>query len=215
MMPFRLAPPVVAFALLVGGCAAPQSPDKNHLAQYDLGAVGLAPSSAAARPAGAAFLPLLKIVAVAAPPALDSVQMTYRLVYADPRQVRDFAGSRWTARPAQLLTARLRDVLSRQARILDGGDPDRSAPLLKVVLLDFSQRFDAPGEGRGVVVVRASLLVDGHLRAQRDFGATVPSPTADAAGGATAVAAAADAVVGDIGAWLDASRLQSQPQPER
>ncbi|MGI4982860.1 MAG: ABC-type transport auxiliary lipoprotein family protein [Janthinobacterium lividum] len=159
----------------------------------------LSPSSPGAVP-----LPLLKIVAVTAPTALDSDRMIYRLVYADPRQARRYAGSRWTATPAQLLTERLRNVLARQARILDGGDPERGAPLLKVVLLDFSQRFDAPGAGQGVVTVRASLLRDGHLLAQRDFAAAVPGATADAAGGATAMAAAADAVVRDIGVWLGA-----------
>ncbi|MGI4860126.1 MAG: ABC-type transport auxiliary lipoprotein family protein [Janthinobacterium lividum] len=214
MMPSRLAlsGATLALALLLTGCAAPKPVAKERLVQYDLGPADVAPVPGAppgGSVAGAPRLPPLKIVAVTAPTALDSDRMLYRLVYADPRQARRYAGSRWTATPAQLLTERLRDVLSRQAQILDGGDPERGAPLLKVALLDFSQRFDVPGAGRGVVVVRASLLRDGHLLAQRDFGATVPSPTADAAGGATAIAAAADAVVHEIGAWLDAGNAQA------
>lgn len=205
MMSSRLVLSVVplALALLFGGCAAPKPPAQDRLVQYDLGPADVATSPDVPSP-GAVPLPLLKIVAVTAPTALDSDRMIYRLVYADPRQARRYAGSRWTATPAQLLTERLRNVLARQARILDGGDPERGAPLLKVVLLDFSQRFDAPGAGQGVVAVRASLLRDGHLLAQRDFAAAVPGATADAAGGATAVAAAADAVVRDIGVWLGA-----------
>ncbi|MCY0389085.1 ABC-type transport auxiliary lipoprotein family protein [Robbsia sp. Bb-Pol-6] len=233
MMSSRLAPSALVLALLLAGCATPKPPATDRLAQYDLGPVDVAPvpdtppdtppdrragsagpfARPAAPSAGADPLPPLKIVAVTAPSALDSDQMIYRLVYADPRQARRYAGSRWSATPAQLLTDRLRNVLSRQARILDGGDPERGAPMLKVALLDFSQRFDAPGAGRGVVAVRASLLRDGQVLAQRDFGATAPSATADAAGGAAAIAAAADAVARDIGAWLGAWRAPSPPMP--
>lgn len=194
----RLA--VILAGAALAGCAI-QPAQTSRVVRYDLGAPASESLAATAPTRSAAALPLVKVLQVTAPTALDSDQIRYRLSYADPLESRSYGGSRWTATPAQLLTDRLRGALASHARLLDGGDPEH-APLLKVELIDFSQHFDAPGESRGVVVVRASLKVEGRLLAQRDFGAAVPGGSADAAGGATALARAADQVVGDVGNWV-------------
>jgi cholesterol transport system auxiliary component len=140
------------------------------------------------------------VQAVSASPALDSDDIAYRLAYANPNQARRYSGSEWTATPAQLMTDRLRGKLAQTAQLLEAGDPEDTT-LLKVELLDFSQRFDAPGRGQGVVSIRATLKTRTHLIAQRDFTASVPSPTANAEGGASAIAQAADAVLDNLTTW--------------
>lgn len=147
-------------------------------------------------------IPMLKVMAVTGPASLDSDQIPYRLTYADPHEAYSYVHSRWTAPPAQLLTERLRAGFSPRIRVLDGGDPD-PVPMLKVELLDFAQRFDAPRQGVGVVAIRASYKVNGRLAAQREFSAAVPCRTADAAGGAAAIAAASDEVLDQLGVWIE------------
>lgn len=182
--------------LFVGGCAQAPSP-RHQIQHYDLGPPQTAGLSANVQPSPSL---VLKVLAVSASAALDSDDIAYRLVYANPNQARHYSGSEWTATPAQLMTERLRGKLAQTSHLLEGGDPE-DAPLLKVELLDFSQRFDAPGHGQGVVSIRATLKTRTRLIAQRDFTASVPSATANAEGGATAIAQAADAVLDNLSAW--------------
>lgn len=198
-----------ALVSAMAGCAvAPATP--AQAVRYDLGvepsstlsaSSSLPPPVSGAGQNAALAPPLLKVVAVTAPSALDNDRIHYRLAYANALESRSYGASRWTATPAQMMTDRLRSALTTKFRVLDGGDSER-APLLKVELIDFSQRFNAPGESQGVVTVRASLKSGGKLLAQREFGASVPSTRADAEGGATAIAAATDHVMADILAWL-------------
>ncbi len=74
--------------------------------------------------------------------------------------------------------------------------------LLRVELEEFSQVFDSPQASRGVAHARATLVRGGRaLAAQKNFVVEKPAPGADAAGGAQALAAAADQLVGEILAW--------------
>ena len=139
-----------------------------------------------------------------ATPALGSDALQYRLRYADDQQVHVYAGSRWTEPPPQLLTARLREQIARQGRVLDSSDGGPSVPVLKVELEEFSQVFDKAGESRGVVRMRATLLHGSALIAQQSFAATSPAASADAAGGAHALSLASDAAIGQLLAWLAA-----------
>ena len=195
----------VVALLFIGGCAHAPTP-RHQMQHFDLGPPQTSISSASSRPSPPSFQspqssPLvLKVLTVSASAALDSDDIAYRLVYANPNQARHYNGSEWTATPAQLMTDRLRGKLAQTAHLLDGGDPE-DAPLLKVELLDFSQRFDAPGRGQGVVSIRATLKTRTRLIAQRDFTASIPSATANAEGGATAIAQAADVVLDNLSTW--------------
>jgi cholesterol transport system auxiliary component len=186
----------------LAACATSHPPTVHTMVRYDLGPVPLdhAGTVGVAGNASPATLPVVKVVTVTAPAALDTDRIQYRLTYLDPLEPRTYASSRWSATPAQLMTERLRDVLATHVHVLDAGDPEH-APLLKVTLRDFSQRFTAPGHGDGVVSVRATLKIDDRLMAQRDFYAIVPGDAADAAGGAAAIARAANAVLGAVGDW--------------
>ncbi|MGI4902251.1 MAG: ABC-type transport auxiliary lipoprotein family protein [Janthinobacterium lividum] len=146
----------------------------------------------------------MRLLAISAPAELDTDRLCYRLIYAEPNRARFYADSSWTARPAQLLARRLKLGLGAAAHldaVLDASDPGR-APLLKIELLEFAQYFDAPGRSRGVVSLRATLFNGDLAIAQQPFVAQVSAPSADAAGGAQALASASDQAIAALAAWL-------------
>ncbi|MEJ0002565.1 MAG: ABC-type transport auxiliary lipoprotein family protein [Pararobbsia sp.] len=159
------------------------------------------------RTAAPAHLLPVRVVAVTAPTALSTDAFQYRLRYADDREVHDYGSSRWTESPAQLFTARLREEIARAGRVLDSNDGGPAVPVLKVELDQFAQVFDQPGTSRGVVRLRATLLRGSTLIAQQSFSTASPAASADAAGGAKALAEASDAAIGQIVVWLASQNL--------
>lgn len=192
-------------ALALAGCKAlPDKPVRQTM--YDFGPSTAAETAATSR--GALVLPEVEVTGILETPAL-----LYRLGYEDAHQLRPYAYARWSAPPGQLLRQRLRDVLGRDRAVLDaaaaaalsrrGGTPP---PVLRVELEEFSQLFDSPGESKGVVRVRCTLLENTgggeRLVAQRSFNVQRPAPSADAPGGVRALTAATEAAAQDIASWL-------------
>jgi cholesterol transport system auxiliary component len=173
-------------------------------AQYDFGPA----PAASAEAIGAARL---KVLTVSAPDALDTRQIAYRLAYADAQRVATYRDSRWVAPPAQLLTERLRGALAEHETVLENGADSTGVPVLKVDLLAFEQVFDAPGRSHAEVAARATLSQDGRILAQRSLDARAPGATPDAAGGAQALAAASDALIGQLVAWSAAQQAVLKP----
>ncbi|MGS0896500.1 ABC-type transport auxiliary lipoprotein family protein [Burkholderia stagnalis] len=190
----------VLTVVLAAGCASNGAALSN--VRYDLG------PAAPVATAGAG--PALKVLDVAAPEALDSDKFVYRLAYADAQRTAVYRDSRWTATPAQLLTQRLRGALSSRGAVLEGSDGVR-APTLKVDLNEFEQVFDGQAQSHGAVTARATLMQDGKVLGQRTFVARAPSDTADAAGGARALAAASDQLVSQIAAWVGMQAYAGTP----
>ncbi|TDV18500.1 ABC-type transport auxiliary lipoprotein family protein [Paraburkholderia caballeronis] len=193
-----------ALAALVAGsmlAACAGNPAALSDVRYDLGPVAAAPASGA--------LPPLKVLDVSAPPPLDNDGFVYRLGYASQRSAR-YANSRWTMSPARLLTQRLRTTLSSHATVLTGAD-SVPAPMLKIDLDQFEQVFDSATESSGVLSARATLIQDGKVIGQRTFVSRAPASTPDASGGARALAAASDELVGQIAAWLSVQAFAGTP----
>ncbi|SAK42269.1 lipoprotein [Caballeronia fortuita] len=188
----------LACATLLAGCGSTSTALPN--AHYDLGATPAAN-------AGAAPMPPVKVLAVAAPRSLETDAFAYRLSYVDAQRTGNYSNSHWTMPPAQLLTQRLREALAARGPILSGADPVRAVPLLEVELTNFEQVFDAPEQSHGLVSVRATLTQQGRVIGQRSFAASAPAPSADAPGGARALAAASDDVIAQLSAWLAAQPL--------
>ncbi len=206
-------------AALVAGCAT--STPSGALARYDLGPPTMPAASstsaasgastgtpdisntanaAASAASGAARLSPLKVV-VNAPNWLDSDLIYYRLPASDGDQARVYANSRWLASPARLFGDRLRVALAVDRPVLAAGDPT-AAPALRVELDEFAQYFDSASTSHGVVQIRATLFDGPKLLAQTTLRAQAPAATADAAGGARALAAASDAVQTQLIQWL-------------
>jgi len=191
----------LACGTLLAACAG--NPGVLTDIRYDLGSQ--AGRSEQAVPAATGAKPVLKVLAVVAPPPLDNDGILYRMD-ADSQRTARYANSRWTMSPARLLTLRLRASLGAHATVLSGADSVQ-APMLMVELDQFEQVFDSATTSSGVLTARATLIQGGKVIGQRVFVARVPAASPDAAGGVRALAAAADDFTGQLGAWLSAQQL--------
>lgn len=181
-----------ATGVLLAGCALPR-PESATL--YDLGPL---------RPLAAApALPAMSVADVAAPGWLDRPLMFYRLNYQDGQQPRAYAHSRWIMPPAQMIAQRVKARIAQAGgTVLPASDGALNLPLLRIEADDFTQVFDAPGRSVGRVALRASLFKGRVLVAQKSFVGEAPAPSADAGGGARALAAAGDAAIAEMMQWL-------------
>ena len=197
---------MLLLAAALAGCKAlPSKPQRQTM--YDFGpAAPYEGTVSAQRPA--LLLPDVEVSGILETPAL-----LYRLGYENPHELLPYAYARWSAPPGQLVRQRLRDVLGRDRPVLDtaGGSAltrrgSAPPPVLRVELEEFSQLFDAPGQSKGVVRMRCTLLENTaggeRLVAQRSFDVERPAPTGDAAGGVRALTAATEAAAQEIAAWL-------------
>lgn len=188
--------------ILLPGCITIGQSESATL--YDLGPL---PGShtATALPA----LPSISIAGIQVPAMLDSNMMFYRLHYANSLQPRPYAQARWTMTPAQLLTQRLKARIAQAGGIvLSASDGAVDVLVLRIEADDFTQHFSAPNQSSGQVALRVSVFKDRALVAQRSFILKAPAPSPDAAGGASALAAASDAAIADIMVWLTSLPLK-------
>lgn len=193
---------MLAGVWLLGACAS--QPPTSALTRFDLGPLPSI-SSTSASAAGASASPSrgpLKVV-VTAPSWLDSDIIYYRLPSAQGDQARAYANSRWLTSPTRLFGDRVRASIAHERPVLAAGDP-AAAPALRIELDEFAQYFDGAASSHGVVQIRATLFDGVKLVGQTTLRAQAPAATADAAGGARALAAASDAVQGQLMQWLAA-----------
>jgi cholesterol transport system auxiliary component len=203
-------------ALLVAGCGAlPDKPARATL--YDFGPNLAAAAVAAPTSANPSALPPIALAEIDASMRLEGTQLLYRLGYADANELRPYGQARWSLAPAQLLHQRLRDALAARRTVLG---PEESATLsraegrvpdtLRVSLDEFSHYFESPATSVGLVRLRATLIRSGsggdRVLAQRSFAVQRPAPSADAAGGVKGLAAASDAAVAEVVAWVEQPR---------
>lgn len=171
----------------------------DSLSLYDLGPLPAAASNNAAPLA-------LSIAEVNTPSWLDSPMMYYRLIYTNEQQPRAYAGSRWAMPPGQLLSQRLKARLAQAGGVaVAASDGAANLPLLRIDADDFTQSFDSPTQSKGHLALRASLFDGRKLVAQKTFVQQAPALSADAAGGAKALANATDAAIADMMRWLTAT----------
>jgi len=196
-----------ALTLVLSGCASQKS---QPTTQFDFGPAAPAQAQSQAPVQGAPGS--VVVTDVTGSSALDSERMFYRLSYADPLQARTYANSRWTASPLQLLTQRFKTRLAQSGtRVLSETDAASGIPLLRIDVDDFVQDFGGVSQSTGVVAVRASVFQGHVLVDQRSFRQAVTAASADAAGGARALAASTDAIAADIVAWLGTVNTVSTP----
>lgn len=192
-----------ACALLFAGCASQKG---APTAQFDFGPA--LPAAQGGAPAAAAAIGAVVVTDVTGSSALDSERMYYRLSYADPMQARTYAHSRWTANPLQMMTQRIKTRIGQAgAKVLSETDASLGIPLLRIDVDEFVHDFASAGQSSGQVAVRASVFKGHTLLDQKTFVHTTPAPSADAAGGARALAASTDAIAADVVAWLGTLNL--------
>ena len=193
-------------AALLAGCASSSAP-KNS--QFDFG-----PASMSAAPATPPISAVV-VTDVTGSAAFDNERMYYRLNYADALQSRAYTNSRWGATPLQLITQRLKSRIAQAgAKVLTPTDASNGVAILRSEIDDFTHSFDSASQSYGHLVLRASLFNQHKLIDQKTFSRKIPATSADAAGGARALAAATDAVAADINAWM-ATLPKTLPQPKQ
>lgn len=176
--------------LAAGGLSACATPPVSTPSVFDLGTIKLKPLASVASGMR---------VEVSATPALASTDMVYRLLYDDAQVWRRYANSRWAATPAQLIQERLRvALLASPATSSSGTGIPRN---LALRVLEFSQWFDRPDTSRAVIQVEAQLYQNGILQAQQFMQVEAPATTANAAGGAAALAQASDELASRLLSW--------------
>lgn len=184
-----------ACAALLAGCASTKGPAPTS---FDFGP--LTGSTLAAAPAN---YPAIVVSDVTGPALLDTQRMYYRLMYADAQQSRPYAFNQWAANPMQLLTQRMKARMAQAGvKVLNTTDASGGLPLLRLEVDDFSQNFDTQTQSSASITLRASLFRSHKLIDQRTFTRSMPAASADAPGGARALAANADAITADLLAWL-------------
>jgi cholesterol transport system auxiliary component len=109
--------------------------------------------------------------------------------------------------PPQLVTQRLREAFSATRPVVEPGAGLAATELL-VEVDDFSHSFASPQSSEGVVRLRATLVAPGakpqRLLGQRTFEVRRPAPSADPAGGVSALGAATDEAVRQVVVWVNA-----------
>ena len=133
---------IVIPLVLLAACAS-QGKGTADIAIYDLAGANAPSAAVAAAHAGLALELRL-------PVWLDSTAIVYRLAYADPQRVHQYARARWAGQPSPLLQQRLRQSLA----IAPGSAPCT----LRVELDEFSQVFDAAASSRAVLRGEVLLL---------------------------------------------------------
>ena len=189
---------IAALTLVLAGAGCSLAPAPGPaIANYDFGPL---PEG---RPAPILRQALL-VHDVSAPGWLASPLIYYRLTYQDATRPQAYADSRWVTSPAELFTNRLRARLAASAGgIIRPGDDARAKYALRVDLEEFTQVFDAPGKSRALVRLRASIMGNRSLIAQRGFSVEHPAKTPDAEGGVRALIGAADEAVDQLIGWTD------------
>ena len=170
-----------SFFLLLAGCAGNSAaPVKT----YDLGVE---------RPK--ASLPALRAVSVRAAMPFDGNDMLYRLAWRDPAEIAAFGQSRWAAPPAELLRKQLLRALPES----------KDAPCaLALEVGEFTQVFSAEQASEARIELRATLSARAGPVAARSMSVSEPGAGANAAGGAAALARAADRALGELARWISA-----------
>jgi cholesterol transport system auxiliary component len=200
---YRLA--ALALAALLAGCASSSKGPASNT-QYDFG-----PANPAFAANTAPAVPAVVITDVTGNAAYDNERMFYRLNYADPLQARWYANSRWSSTPLQMLTQRFKSRVAQSGvKVLSTTDASDGVPLLRIDVEEFTHSFDSTASSYGQVVLRASLFKGHNLVDQRTFSRKVAAGSADAGGGAHALAQATDAVAADMIAWLATQNLRKQ-----
>lgn len=178
---------LLASASLLAACV--NSPRQQQaVASYDLGLPVAALPNTVSEHAGIAL-------EVRLPSWLDAQAMYYRLAYVDKQRLHRYAQARWVGQAGPLVQQRLKQQL--------GIAPGSAPCTLRVELDDFSQSFDSPASSRAEIRGEALLLGKGRAVLGRlPLQLEAPALSADAAGGASALAVATDKMGAAISLWL-------------
>jgi len=174
--------------LVLAGCFTAGKRGDTALVVYDLGVPAVAESTSS---------PLSLALEVRAPLWFDALGINYRLLYAEPTRLREYARARWAGPPASLIEQRLR----RELGLIPAGQ-GRAACLLRIDVAEFSQVFPTPEASHGLLQGRVQWLDRSRNRlAERAIAIRVAAASTDSKGGVAALVAAVVQLSGQLRTW--------------
>jgi cholesterol transport system auxiliary component len=135
-------------------------------------------------------------IEVAAPRWLDSVNLYYRLAYADAAQPRIYTQTKWVMPPPYLVEARIKERAVAGGTLIGG-----AGPVLKIELDEFSQVFTSAASSKAVLRARVTLASGREVLRQKAFAVEEPAATADGPGGAAALRRAGETFADAVLTW--------------
>ncbi len=168
-------------ALMLNGCSI--LPQAQPVAVHDFGYPALSPES----------YPLTQSkVTVEAPMWLSDTRIRYRLLYAEPTQVRFYSLDQWLAPPHELLQP-----------LFETHGKQWPAPIT-IQLQAFEQQFEAPGRAKATIRFHAISDRNGNKNNPRtkDFLLQKPCPSADAKGAVAAFSLLTKEAADEVQTWL-------------
>lgn len=182
----RLA--LLLLSLSLGACFTAGKRGETSIAVYDLGL----PSRV--------DVPVRKMpmaVEVRAPLWFDSLGIGYRLAYAEPARLREYARARWAGPPAQLIQIKL----VRELGLVAAGQ-GRANCVLRLDITEFSQVFETATASRAVLQGRVQWLDRTRARlVEQNFAFTQAADTADSKGGVSALTATLAQLTKAVAGW--------------
>jgi uncharacterized lipoprotein YmbA len=179
---------ILLFLGLAGCFTSGKRGTEKGLAIYDLGAPP-APLVLAR--------PSLLAVEVRAPLWMDALGINYRLAYADPTRLREYALVRWAGPPAQMMQQRL----SQQLALATAGQ-GRARCLVRIEINEFTQVFSSPDLSKGLLQGRAYWLDQArHPLAERVVDIERMADRPNSSGGVAALQAAVGQLAAEMQAW--------------
>jgi ABC-type uncharacterized transport system auxiliary subunit len=134
---------------------------------------------------------------VRAPLWFDSMGIHYRLAYAEPARLREYARARWAGPPAQLIQLRLQRELA-----VEQAGQSRTLCLLRLEIDEFSQVFTTPSDSHAVLQGRALWLDRGRNRlAERQINIERHAASGNSSGGVAALTASVAELGRQIVTW--------------
>lgn len=150
----------------------------------------------------------IAIPEVVAPSWLRTDAMIYRLDYRAASEPIPYARAEWQAPPGEMITMRLRQLITEANSGFTLSRLDREAEgyKLTVSLENFLQVFPQPHDSRCIVQMIATLTgPGGRLLGQRTFNAERAAPSGNAAGGVQGLMQASDDALEQIVVWVAAT----------
>ncbi|WP_301278537.1 ABC-type transport auxiliary lipoprotein family protein [Dechloromonas sp.] len=136
-------------------------------------------------------------VEVRAPLWFDTLGIDYRLAYAEPARLREYAMSRWAGPPALLIQQRMIQQLA-----LSMPGQSRTVCVLRFDIREFSQWFTTPQQSIAVLQGRLLLLDRGRRQiAEKNVDIHLPVQQPNAQGGVLGLTSAVDRLIRQILAW--------------
>jgi cholesterol transport system auxiliary component len=200
----RIAPVIVLLGL--SGCGLLPSRESPKT-DFDLG-----PPTTSTLRATSSSAADVRVYDITAPSWIDHSSMYYRLAYRNSANPLPYAHSEWVMSPAALLTQRLRSRLSDSSdgEIRQVGTRSAGVYALRSELAEFEQVFEEPDRSHAVIRLRVTLQGEG-ISTQRTFVISKPAPSADAAGGVSALTECSDELAASIVEWLATLPGRGQP----